>query len=519
MTDDLPPLPPPPTDIPDDLFDPHRTEDLIAYVKAGTNGTRRTPHGTDTTVPDRPNFKDATSAQRQLAEQFVRAYRHDMRYARGIGWLVWNGAYWQNDVDGTAERGALHTIRKRLEDIAEIADEDTRNKLTRATTRVETATGITGLLKLASVMLPIATSAAALDRDPWLFNTKSGTVDLRNGQIRSHNPADLITKCAGVDLATREAFAPQWEAFIERILPDPEVRQFVQRTIGLGMFGRPDIEILPIWHGEGANGKDTLSKVIRYVLGTYAIEINPDVLLETGGDRHTTELMDFRGARFVVCSETDEGRRFSEATMKRLTGGTTIRARRMRQDPVEFDPSHTLVMLTNHLPRVKGDSHAIRRRIKATPFDAVIGDGEQREYRQAHGDIDENLRAEGPQVLRWILEGWHDYRRRGGIDAPKAVAAKTDDYMRANDIVGQFLTECCTEGDDLQAPAGLLYSTYKAWAKRNGHDRPMASNKFSPLVEKKGFEKVARSQGRTYIGIRINAEEYQDDPPPPEVPL
>jgi putative DNA primase/helicase len=504
----------------DEDLDP-AVQDEIDAAFFGDELTARTPQpkppiGTDTHVPEEHDRGDPTSAQHQLAEQFVRTYRHSMRYARGLGWLAWNGTHWNPDADGVAERAAIHVIRRRIAEIQRLNDTDTRDRLVKAVLRVQTANGIAGVLKLASVMLPIAIPATALDRDPWLFNTPTGTIDLRTGEIHPSNPNDLITKLAGCGIALPGTPAPRWNAFLARILPDDDVQRFVQRVCGLGLFGRPDIEILPIWHGEGANGKDTLSKIIRHALGSYAIEINPDVLLETSGDRHSTELMDFRGARFVVCSETDEGRRFSEATMKRLTGGTTLRARRMRQDPVEFDPSHTLVMLTNHLPRVKGDSHAIRRRIKATPFDAVITDDEQQDYRRDHGDIDSNLRAEGPQVLRWILDGWTDYRIRGGIDPPKAVTVKTDDYMRDNDIIGQFLLDCCAEGDQFHAPAGLLYSTYKDWSTRNGHIRPLASNKFGPLVENKWFDKVAKTQGNAYLGLRINAEYYADDDTPPD---
>jgi hypothetical protein len=73
--------------------------------------------------------------------------------------------------------------------------------------------------------------------------------------------------------------------------------------------------------------------------------------------------MDLRGARLVFCSETDEGRRFNAAKMRKLCGGDPIRGRRMRQDTVQFDPSHTLVMLTNRLPKVSADDPAVWRRL------------------------------------------------------------------------------------------------------------------------------------------------------------
>ena len=60
----------------------------------------------------------------------------------------------------------------------------------------------------------------------------------------------------------------------------------------------------------------------------------------------------------MVC-ENNRGRQLAEATMKRLTGGDTIKARYMGRDFIEFVPSHPAVMVTNHLPQVSGDDPAV----------------------------------------------------------------------------------------------------------------------------------------------------------------
>ncbi len=57
-----------------------------------------------------------------------------------------------------------------------------------------------------------------------------------------------------------------------------------------------------------------------------------------------------QGRRLVLVHETDSGRCLAEGTVKRLTGGDVIKARRMREDFWEFTPSHLLVMVTNHRP-------------------------------------------------------------------------------------------------------------------------------------------------------------------------
>ncbi|MBX4383522.1 hypothetical protein K4G98_23525, partial [Mycobacterium tuberculosis] len=94
-------------------------------------------------------------------------------------------------------------------------------------------------------------------------------------------------------------------------------------------------------------------------------------------------------------SESEKDRRLAESTIKRLTGGDTIRARKMRQDFVEFTPSHTPLLITNHLPRVPGDDTAIWRRIRVVPFEVVIPADEQ------DRELDARLQLEADSILSW----------------------------------------------------------------------------------------------------------------------
>src|SRR5262249_50335851 len=102
----------------------------------------------------------------------------------------------------------------------------------------------------------------------------------------------------------------------------------------------------------------------------YAHTAPADLLLaDDHGARHPTEKVGLRGARLVVCSETDEDRSLDEAKLKSLTGGDTVKARGMGRDFFEFAPTHKLVLLTNPKPRVKGTDHGIWRRLRIVPFE------------------------------------------------------------------------------------------------------------------------------------------------------
>ena len=236
--------------------------------------------------------------------------------------------------------------------------------------RCESAAGIAGVLQIASALETFAVTVRDLDADPWLLNVGNGTVDLRNKQLRPHNPADRCTKITTADYDPEQP-RDQWETFLETVQPDKGVRGFTQRLVGLALLGEVREHVLGILTGTGANGKSVFTRTMHHTLGDYALTAEPDLFMHRDG-AHPTGEMDLLGRRWVSVSETEKDRRLAEATMKRLTGGDRIRARRMRQDFVEFQPSHTAILVTNHLPKVSGDDPAIWRRLRVIPFTVVI---------------------------------------------------------------------------------------------------------------------------------------------------
>jgi putative DNA primase/helicase len=121
--------------------------------------------------------------------------------------------------------------------------------------------------------------------------------------------------------------------------------------VGYAAAGVVSEEILAILYGVGANCKSTLVNAVMDSLGDYAIQAAPDLLMAKRG-AHPTELADLFGARFVASVESEEGRRLAESLVKQLTGRDRVKARRMREDFWQFDPTHTTFLATNHKPEV-----------------------------------------------------------------------------------------------------------------------------------------------------------------------
>ncbi|MGR6923112.1 DNA primase family protein [[Actinomadura] parvosata] len=433
--------------------------------------------------------------QLRMAYRFIREQAMGLRYVHNIGWHRWDGVRWLLDDQRVDLEACVATIKRAVRE-AEGLSGQAANDLWADIHRVESASAMEGTLKIAAALPPITTAPKALDADPYLFNTPSGTMNLRTGEVHPNRRDDLITRVAGG--FTEDAFNEEWEGFLKRILPDEEVRAFVQRLFGYAMLGKVTEHVMPIFTGTGANGKGTLRDAVLAAFGDYAIEIDPAMLMESKHERHGAFKMRLRGARLAFCSETERGRRFAEATMKRLVGGDQIEANYMRQNPITFDPSHTLIMLTNFLPKVSGDDPAVWRRILVVPFDVVIPEDER------DGDLPTRLKAAASAVLAWTYQGWLAYQKEG-LNPPDAVRARTRAYQQSSDTLARFLSERTYATQSGRVKARDLFAAWSAWCLASGEE-PGSEVAFADSMANRGYEKVRTSAGFVYRDLVLTVE-------------
>ncbi|WP_405698210.1 phage/plasmid primase, P4 family [Streptomyces coelicoflavus] len=463
----------------------------------------------DDPKPRRQRAEPVSSEHRgqlRMAERFIADHADRLRYVHGIGWHQWDGARWKADEERADMQAAVNTVKGALRELADMPREE-RGSLYTDVRKSESASGLEGILRIAAALPPISTGSKRLDADPYLFNTPDGTLDLRNGKVIPNNREHLITKVAGGRVGGRPY--DEWETFLKRILPDEEVRAFVQRLFGYAMLGKVTEHVMPIFTGSGANGKGTLRDAVMAAVGDYAIEIDPAMLMQSKHERHGTFKMRLRGARLVFCSETEKGRKFAEATMKRLVGGDPIEANLMHKNPITFDPSHTLVMLTNHLPEVSGDDPAVWRRILVVPFDVVIPEDER------DPELPERLKGASDAVLAWLYEGWLAYQDQG-LNPPAAVRARTEAYQADSDALGRFLAERTMVSPHGYVRARELFTAWSNWC----HDSRLRAEDignevtFATSMKARNFEKKSRNVGAVWLGLILTSSGEDEDEKP-----
>ncbi len=433
------------------------------------------------------------------AERFARLHGQNARYCHAWRkWLVWDNRRWVLDASGEIMRLAKSVARSIYTEAASPdVDGGTAQSLAKWAASSERRDRLNAMLALAESEQPIPISVDSLDREPWLFNVQNGTINLRTGELQPHRREEFLTKLASIEYPTEPGVdAVLWLDFLDRIFDgDGELIDFVQRLIGMAMVGEVQEHVLPIFHGTGSNGKSVFVETIMGMLGPdYSMKAASSLLMASGSDRHPTEVADLFGKRFVAVVETEDGKRLAESMVKELTGGDSLRARRMREDFWEFRPSHSVFMATNHRPVVRGNDHAMWRRLKLVPFAVTIPDAEQ------DRELTAKLRAEWPAILRWAVQGCLGWQQCG-LGEPEVVRAATDGYRSDEDQIEQFIADRCMVGPSYQVRSSAIYKSYREWCDQQG-ERPLSQKKFSQRLEENGREKY-RSNGIWFAKITL----------------
>ncbi len=464
----------------------------------------------------------------------AREYKNRLRYSPATDFIVYNGSFWEESKPKAQAIAQELTSRQLVEARAEMKkamDEMVKNgaadllatmgskkaagtlneQQSHAFDMYEAATAyrkyaikrrdsrfIAASLKEVRPMLEIRQSD--LDTNEFLLNTPKGTYDLRSGARVEHNPEHFITKETAVEPGT--AGMDKWmDALNTFFLKDKSLIDYVQKVVGLAAIGKVYVEALIIAYGEGRNGKSTFWNVISRVLGSYSGNISADIL--TVGCRRNVkpELAEAKGKRLLLAAEMEEGMRLSTSNVKQLCSTDEIYAEKKYKDPFSYIPSHTLVLYTNHLPKVGAIDTGTWRRLIVIPFAAKI---------EGHDDIknygDYLFTQAGGAILSWIIKGAKKVIEAGyRIELPGKVRDAVSAYKENNDWLAHFLEECCELDKIFTEKSGELYSEYRAFCMRTG-EYTRSTTDFYTALDIAGFIRHRKKTGVIVRGLKLKSD-------------
>ncbi|GAA1064724.1 phage/plasmid primase, P4 family [Streptomyces asiaticus] len=437
---------------------------------------------------------------------YMRRQGGGVRYAKGLGFLVWNGKIW---VSGDATvREALH--RMGAEMIAGGDDYERRLALKALTNR-----HIEGILKELPSVPGVPATANDFDRSPELLSVGNGTVNLRTGELKPHDPADLITRMVEPDYRPG-ALSPRWDRFLVEVFPNhPEMVDYIRRIVGYGITGSTAEQMFVFHHGAGANGKSVFLDVLTHVFRGVTKSAQVSVFEQrTAVGQANPELADLYGARLVFCSETERYSRLADALIKQITGGDPVTARRLHSNPFTFTPTFLLQIAGNYRPAIMSADFGTWRRVKLVSWEATF------RGKNADPELPAKLKAEAEGVLAWAVRGAVEWYA-SGLQEPSAVQQDTADYRESEDRLQEWLEACLVQEPGARIAPMQLRRAYAEWCEDAGMSRKEQLSGWSlgVEVEARGFPKKKVGGRWGFQGIRLKtdaekaAEQRQDDGP------
>jgi P4 family phage/plasmid primase-like protien len=460
--------------------------------------------------------------------RLVEARGEEVRFSPGQDWLVWDGRRWKRDDLGRAQEMAKACARElhagaaaELANIARslLAAPEQEAKQFKERQAVETARlnwaiksedarRVGACLTMARTDARVAVPSEAFDAHPHLFNVPNGTINLRTGRLRRHDRADLITRLAPVEYDPA-ATAPAFEQFLLDVTGgDAALFAWLARWFGYCLTGDVSEQAFAVLWGDGSNGKGTLCELMLKLFGDYGHKAEVELLLASRQERHSTERADLCGKRFVLASESGEGRRLNEALIKELTGGDSVTARHLYRNNFTFPPTWKINLLTNHRPHIRGTDHAIWRRPQLVPFRVTFakpGEVAPPGAKLADKGLPKQLEGELPGILAWMVRGCVEWRA-DGLGTCEAIAAATREYRNEENIIAQFAAARVEYDRHASVQAGEVYRAYRAWHEETGQDGRAFSvqgfgRKLTKYVEE---QNVSKDEKRSlYIGMRL----------------
>ena len=482
---------------------------------------------------------DATLYAALFRDRFV--YCKDMRE-----WFEWNDNCWQRDlmdhslaaVEKVSEQ-YLNEYRTVGEDIGKMtaagADEgkveklkENQEALLKRVSQLRDDRRRTSCLKFAhTIKDPLAIVSDSLDLHPMLFPCANGVIDLETGRLKPGRPSDYLSLASPVPFLDIDTPAPLWEKSLLEIFGGnsqkpkdaqgnehaEEMIAYFQRLLGYSITGLVKEKVFPVLYGRtGWNGRSLIMDTITHIMGNMAGPIQSEMLLSQKFSKSAAgpspDIMTLKGLRIACASETDENQRFSASKIKWYTGTDQLIGRWPNDKrPIRFDPTHTLFLMTNTQPKAPPNDKAFWERMHLIPFGIsfVNRDPQESHERRANLDLSREIIAEYPGILSWLVRGCLIYQR-DGINPPKAVTEATEKYRRGEDLLADFIDECCTREPGAKEKASILYSRFIDWYHENiGKDEPTGTWFGKQLSQK--FDKDKSNGCVVYFGIALNGSQ------------
>lgn len=363
-----------------------------------------------------------------------------------------------------------------------------------------------------------------LDTNPYLIAFKNGVYDLAQNIFRQGIPEDYLSKKLPIiynqGLDMNSSSVQNVLKFLEQVFPDKSVRQYFLDITSDIFVGGNRQKIVPVWSGDGDNGKSVTQTIFEKMLGEFAIKLNTTVVTGkkvSSGSANADLARAGGGVRWVVMEEPGGDEEINDGILNNLSGNDSFYARDLFEkgkDGREINPMFILTLICNKFPKLRYNLEATWNRIRVIPFESVFvrsndpnpaPETYEEQLREKRFHMDPNFAEKIPGMLEafawYLLEHRKNIKVR--ITPPKVLAA-TEAHKKKNDIFRQFSEECVIEDKNETLTLIELYAQFKDWHKDSVpyHTLPIKSDVETYFTSYWGEP----SRGKKWKGYRLRNE-------------
>lgn len=454
--------------------------------------------------------------------RFIHYFGKDVKYCPPFEWwYIWTPqeGRWKKDEMGVISEMGKETVLRLYGEAESAPTEGRRKEVASWAMKCEKPTAVTQLLESARSDPLITVHFDVFDPNPMELNLKNGWYDFKERKFHPHDRDHFFTMMLPVEYDP-EAKCPTWLAFLDRIfrsLPEKEkLIAFLQRAVGYSLTGVTKERAIFLMYGLGSNGKTVFVTTLESLFGDYGTSVSSATFTTAMATNVRNDLARLKGKRFVWASENSTETVLDEELVKRVTGGDTVVCRFLFKEEFEYRPNFKVWWIFNNKPKIRDATDSIWDRIHLIPCEERIPKAEQDK------ELTAKIRQELPGVLNWALQGYAEYVRLGGLDAPAAVQEATQEYRSEEDLLADFLDEWVEVVEQQTIEGGIssdarcpFPDVWKAWVvyTTTNKEKKYSKKWLGHQIGAK-FKTGHTKKSRYVVGIRLkkNPDDYQGAP-------
>jgi len=329
------------------------------------------------------------------------------------------------------------------------------------------------------------------DPVPEFMNFRNGMLQWRTGQLFEHSPEYRSTVQLGCDWDP-DATCPTFEEFLSDVMHDDYVA-LAWEMIGYLMYSGNPLQVAFLFYGGGGNGKGTLMRVIKELLGEE--NVASESLDDLNENRFSA--INLYGRIANLAGDIDATYQVSTANFKKLTGEDTYPGERKFGHRFNFVPWAVPVFSANSFPGSADVTRGYLRRWIVLHFHKTIP-----EDRVVNG-FSELLTRELPGIAAKALPALLALMERGHFDPAGEATKGKEMFAQEIDQVRQWLLRGgVTGGPNVQTDLGRLYGSYVLWTERAGRKK-VSESEFSHRLEGIGYPIVEVAGSVYHQGISV----------------